>query len=363
MTKQIVWGAVSVLVLTSVAQADSISFQTFVTAGNIAGAESGSVEDNGTSSAIAFNYAGDKFVGSIYYDNQLYQTDLTGGTVTKFGAPLPDASSAVGEPVVGASLGLGGFATGDVFAGSSANTNIYHYSNSGTYLGTFVTLPSIAGDIRQIFFDPGSSFGGDMIVTTSTGRIYTVSSTGSYSLLASVGEDTEGMDIADSAWGPYAGDLLVSSEASGTIRLVSPGGVVTVVLNYGDFYAAETVSFIPLTLNGLDPLQGFYVANYNQNVQFAPALQFVTQGLLGDAIVTSEDGGSLAWDVHYTGSGFTQTAFTFTGNSIQQFEDGIFVSPQRINDVAAPEPATFVSIGAVLLLAGFRRKRMRGATR
>ncbi|MGB8886038.1 MAG: hypothetical protein WCC87_04900 [Candidatus Korobacteraceae bacterium] len=285
--------------------------------------------EGGNHATIAFNFAGNKFVGSVYVftdNNQLYSTDLTGGAVAQFGGPIPGAS---GEVVVGAALGVnqGSWNPGDIYAGSQANGQIYHFASTGGTPTLFVTLTSEV--VRQIFFDPGSSFHGNMLVTTHAGNIYQITNTGATSLLASVGEDTEGMDIATSAWGPYAGDLLVGSETSGTIRLISPSGQITVVLSAGSFPSAETISFVPLNLDANDPSQGFYVANYPNDIQFAPASNFTA--LLGDAIVTDEEGGSTAWDVHYNSAtgNFTKTPFTFIGNQITQFEDGIFVTSQR----------------------------------
>ncbi len=317
------WSAMLFLALSvSTHAADNINFRTFVSSSSIANAE------GGNHATIAFNFAGNKFVGSVYTgidNNQLYSTDLTGGTVTQFGRPIPGAS---GEVVVGAALGVnqGSWTPGDIYAGSQANGQIYHFANTGGTPTLFVTLTN--EEVRQIFFDPGSSFQGNMLVTTHAGNIYEITNTGAKSLLASVGEDTEGMDIATSAWGPYAGDLLVGSETSGTIRLISPSGQITVVGSVGEFPSAETISFVPLNLDANDPSQGFYVANYPNDIQFAPASNFTA--LLGDAIVTDETGGSTAWDVHYNSNGtFTKTQFTFTGNPITQFEDGIFVTSQR----------------------------------
>ncbi|HTA69002.1 MAG TPA: hypothetical protein VK776_12020 [Bryobacteraceae bacterium] len=345
MTKNLLCAAALLSAVSIGARAASIDFSTFVTSSSI-----GAVE-GGNTSTIAYNYAGNKFVGSVYFNNQLYQTSLTGGSVATFGAPLPESSSSVGEVVVAASLGQAGFASGDVYAGSGADGKIYQFNNDGSAQSLFATLPGGSGQVRQIFFDPGSSFGGDMLVTTTSGNIYKINSSGAASLVASVGEDTEGMDIATSAWGSFAGDLLVASENSGTVRLVSPTGVVTVVGSTGAFSGAETVSFVPLNLDATDPLQGFYVANYATNVQFAAASNFTS--LLGDAVVTDETGGSTMWDVHYNGSTFTITPFTFTGNRISQFEDGIFVTRQR-EVIGSPEPSSLLLVGSILLFFGLR---------
>lgn len=364
MNRPMLWLAVLTSAMTTGVNASTIDFTTFVPSSSISAAE------GGNTSAIAFNFAGDKFVGTVYFDNQLFQTNLSGGGVAKFGSPLPLSSGAVGEVVVGVSLGQAGFPTADVYAGSQANSSIYHYANGGGTPSLFATLPSTAGVVRQIFFDPGSSFGGNMLVTTSSGQIYKVDATGTPTLLANIGEDTEGMDIAPSSWGSYAGDLMVASEGSGSLRLVSPSGTVTVVNSRGSFPGAETVSAIPTNLDPTNPLEGFYVANYATNIQFAAGGQFVTQGILGDVIVTDEFGGSTAWDLHFNPgtATFTSTPFSFTGNAIIQFEDGIFVTGARITGTGGggstvPEPMSALLLCGGLLCVAAARRKIRPNTR
>ena len=337
------------------AQAAGITFTPFVTSSDINAAL-------GQTNTIGFNYAGNKFVGSVYYgpnNLQLYSTDLTGGNVQKFGSPLPTGS---GEPVLAASLGQSGFAQGDVYA-SGANANIYHYANAGGAPSLFATLPT--GNARQIFFDPGSSFGGNMIVSSDNGRIYTINSAGAVSLLANIGVDTEGMDIASSAYGQYAGSLLVASEGTGYINAITPMGAVTTLLSStgGNIRVsvAETLSVVPLNFGQSgNPLEGFYVANYPYDVQKAGNVtEFMPY--LGHAILTSEFGsGSTIWDLAYNGDVANTFTLTAIGALQYQSEDGIFVTAQRIGDLSVPEPAswTLMILGFGAVGSALRRRRL-----
>ena len=91
--------------------ANILNFSTFVSGPSIAAVVGGN-------STIGFAYAGNKFVGSVYFNPQLYATDLNGGNVVKFGAPEPVFTG--GETYVTSSLGIGGFGTRDVSTSTPA---------------------------------------------------------------------------------------------------------------------------------------------------------------------------------------------------------------------------------------------------
>jgi hypothetical protein len=325
---------------TTGANANTITFTTFVQGSDIAAAV-------GQTTTIAFNYTGTGFVGSVYpSNNQLYSTNLTGGNVMKFGSPI---SGFGGEIVIGVGLGQAGFARGAVYAGNGAGGQIDLVPASGSP-SVFATLPSGAGVVRQILFDPTGNFGHNMLVTSTSGQIYEINSAGTPTLLANIGADTEGMDIASTAFGPYSGWLLVSSEGTGLIHAISPGGVVNTLDSAANtpivLGEAETVSTVPANLGvSGNPVEGFYVANYPVDIQKAAASEFA--GLQGTAIVTGEFGSnSPVTDIAYdSGTGFYDT--TLVGNLPNQSEDGIFVTAER-QMLLIPEPSTWA-----MMLMGF----------
>jgi len=329
----------------------ALSFGDFVTSAAINAVE-------GQNQTIGFAYAGNKFVGSVYNginNNQLYTTDLGGGSVAKFGAPITGFG---GEIYVTASLGLGGFgANRDIYAGSETGGAVWRISNDGTSQAQFAGL-GIVGGVRSLAFDPYGLYGNQLIVATNQGNVYRVSNGGVATLLANVGEDAEGLSFAPQTFGTFAkGTLFVASENSGSLRAISAGGTITPVIGSGSAVAgiagAEMVSFVPLNLGSSgNPVEGFYAAAFPNNIQKAGASQFVP--FLGDAVITSETGHGV-FDVHFNGTTFVVTNI---GTFPAQPEDGIFVTADIVQN-PVPEPETYALMLAGLAAMGWATRRRR----
>jgi len=335
----------------------AVTFTPFVSQGDLASAL-------GNNATIGFAYAGDRFVGSVYFgtnNNQLYQTGLTGTPVTTFGAPIVATGNQVfnGEIYVTSSLGIGPFGSSrDIYAGSQSFGTVEHLSHDGTSQNTFVQ--GLVGGVRSIAFDPYGLYGFNMIVATSAGRVYVVDNAGTATQLATTNEDTEGISFAPQNFGtvPF-GTLVVASEGSGNLRAVSPGGVLSTITQIP---SAEMVSFVPLNLGSSgNPVEGFYAANFSVDVIKAPASDF--SAFLGDMIVTGETTHQVS-RVHF--NPITQLyEVSVIGVFPNQPEDGIFVTSDIINPgcrtdptlcppVATPEPGTlpllFLAVTGVVAL-------------
>ncbi len=167
---------------------------------------------------VGFAYAGNKFVGSIYVNGtgSLYSTDLAGGNAQPFAPSVSLTGTSSAEHFVSASFGLGGFPNGDIYAANGSS--ITHITNNGASSNIFVS--GLGGEVRGITFDQVGTFANDMLVTTTAGNVYKVTSSASASLLANVGEDVEGLDVAPlgNNFATFDGQLIVASEGSGMLR-------------------------------------------------------------------------------------------------------------------------------------------------
>lgn len=281
-----------------------------------------------TGGTIGFAFAGDKFVGSVQGDGLkvLYSTDLLGNNVQLF-APTVNLPASVwdGEHALAGSLGLGGFPPRDIYV--AAGNGVIHISQDGTKSNVFVS--GLLSGVTALRFDAVGTFGHDLLLATIEGQIYRVSSSGVPTLLASIGELVEGLDVVPlgAKFGSLDGQLIVTAEGSGLLRAIDWSGKVT-VLNSGNPITSgpESINFVPLNLGQSGTsVEGFYEAHYTPNIVKADGSEFAA--FKGDAIVSSEFGPVVS-RVHWNGTTFT---ITVIGANPGQAEDGIFVTPEMID--------------------------------
>jgi hypothetical protein len=279
----------------------------------------------------------------------LYQTNLTGGGVTTFAAPLVGFS---GEIFVASSFASGAFGANKIYAGAESGGSIVQIAHDGSSQSVFAS--GLVGGVRSIAFDPSGLYGNKMIVATSAGNIYEIDSLGGKTLLASVGQDTEGLSFAPQAFGPYAqGTLFVCSEGSGAVRAILPDGTFSTAFTVS---GAETISFVPLSIGvSGNPVEGFYGVNYPFDIQKAPASDFIPYA--GDAIVTDEFGHGI-YDVSMSGGGFAVNNIGFFPS---QPEDSIFVTADTVVGHGGGVPdggsTALLLLGGLGLLGGLARCR------
>ncbi len=319
-----------------------ISFTPFITGSQLISAVGGQTP-------IGLAYAGDRFVGSANYPggSQLYQSNLSGSSVTTFGAPLAGFS---GEIFVASSFVSGAFGSNQIYAGAESLGTIMRLAHNGSSQSVFAS--GLVGGVRSIAFDPSGLYGNNMIAATNAGNIYEINSLGIPTLLANVGADAEGLSFAPAAFGSYAkGTLFVCSEGSGAVRAVNPNGTFSTAFTVS---GAETISFVPLNIGvSGNPVEGFYGVNYPFDIQKASANQFVPYA--GDAIVTDEFGHGI-YNVSASGGGF---AVNNIGSFPSQPEDSIFVTADVVQSHGVPDGGSTLLLlaGAVSLLAGLARRR------
>ncbi len=338
-------GCLALLLLAAPALTASVTFTTFITGSDLISAVGGQTP-------IGLAYAGDRFVGSAAYPggNQLYQSNLTGTSVTKFGAPLVGFS---GEIFVASSFASGAFGSNKIYAGSEASNSVVQLAHDGSSQGVFAS--GLVGGVRSIAFDPYGLYGNNMIVATNAGRIYEVDGLGVATLLANVGQDSEGISFAPLDFGPFAkGTLFVCSEGSGAVRAILPDGTFSTAFTVS---GAETIAFVPLNIGASgNPVEGFYGVNYPFDIQKASASQFVPYA--GHAIVTDEFGHGI-YDVSADSGSFVVTNIGFFPS---QPEDSIFVTAESVivhGGGGVPDGASsaLLLLGSLGLLAGLARAR------
>jgi RHS repeat-associated protein len=196
----------------------------------------------------------------------------------------------------------GGFLEGEMLVGTGSPGTIARVSSDGSTIeDPWVVLPGEAGLLRgQLFLDRTGLYGGDLMVTTTAGNLWRVTSAGDATRIPATlqGGFLEGLaTVPDDPvkYGPWAGKILIGDENVDAIEAVDPqGNTTTTQLGI----RPEDIMVVPANENF------FGVDYFGGAVWGASASQFT--GLVGEILIAEENGGAL-WHVRWNGTSFDKT--------------------------------------------------------
>jgi RHS repeat-associated protein len=223
----------------------------------------------------------------------------------------------------GGGRSIGGFQAGEMFTGSGVGGVIVRISPDGTQvLNPWVRLPGENGLLRgQLYIDRTGIFGGDLIVATTTGNIWRVSSAGAASRLANVGVPPEGLITVPAdplRYGPWAGKIVTGSEDAARIFAIDTQGNVS-------FF---DLGIAPEHIKLATPNENYFGVDFaSQTLWGIPAPEL--SSMTGDLLIGEETPGNL-WQVHWNGSRFETTRIA----QVAQWE-GATMAPAGISQVTS----------------------------
>lgn len=178
---------------------------------------------------------------------------------------------------------VGGFSAGELFVGNGVDGQIVRISADGTVVDNpWVDLAGDANGLMRgsLYVDRTGVWGGDLIVATTAGELWRVTSAGSATLVASVGTHLEGLITVPDAplrYGPLAGTAIAGAEGSGLLYAFTPDGTVST------WSLGVNVEDIDLCGVG----ENFFGVNFGSSrILGAAALDFLP--MVGDILLTQE---------------------------------------------------------------------------
>jgi RHS repeat-associated protein len=196
----------------------------------------------------------------------------------------------------GTGMSLGGFHPGELFSGTGVPGVIARVAADGaTVQNPWVTLADETGLEGGLFIDRTGVFGGDLIVVTSSGGVWRVTSAGVATRIANLDTPLEGVttvpnDVAN--YGPWAGKILVGAKTQNALYAIDTQGAST---SYLIGVSPQDIRIIPAHENfyGIDPA--------GNKIWGAPDDSFA--GIIGDILIAQGSPGVLM-RVSWNGSAF-----------------------------------------------------------
>lgn len=178
----------------------------------------------------------------------------------------------------------GGFTVGDLFVGNGVDGQIVRITQNGaSVINPWVDLPGDNnGLIRgSLYVDRTGVFGGDLMVVTTNGEVWRITSAGVPTPLATItGVHLEGAAVVPdkpARFGPIAGRLIVGAEAVGLMYAFAPDG------SYDTYNLGVAVEDIDV----ISGKENFFGVNFGTSTLLgAEAAQW--EKMMGDVVLAQE---------------------------------------------------------------------------
>jgi hypothetical protein len=177
----------------------------------------------------------------------------------------------------------GGFETGELFVGNGVDGQIVRISADGsTVTNPWVDLPGTSNGLMRgsLYVDRTGVFGGNLIVATTSGQIWSVDALGNATQIASLGVHLEGLVTVPDAperYGPLAGTILAGAENEGLLWSVKPDGSAQ---SFSLGIRVEDIDIIP-------PYENFFGINFGTSSLIGVAGPSFLP-IAGDILLTQE---------------------------------------------------------------------------
>jgi len=280
---------------------------------------------------IEYHPPSNRMIVSVFYGNgqphnfEFVNTDGTREQFSNISGFTDEVYFAIARDE-GGGHNIGGFAAGEMFVGTGVPGVIARVSPDGaTVDNPWVTLPGETGLMRGMLqFDRTGTFDGDLIVTTTAGNVWRVTSAGAPTMLANLGGgDWEGLAVVPNdplRYGPWAGKIVVGDEGRDGVYTVDAAGEV----------ALTQIAIRPENIMIVPPNENFFGVDFGSaSVYGASASQF--KSMVGDVLIAEEFGGAL-WHVQWDGATFQKILLA----RVAQWEHTAF-GPAGISEIG---PAT-----------------------
>jgi hypothetical protein len=219
----------------------------------------------------------------------------TGGVPQNFDRILPDGMhlpfstySGMTEEVKIATArpgNPGGWESGTMFTGNGLDGEIVKVSPDGTQImNPWVSLPGDNNGLMRgsLYVDRTGIFGGDLIVATTAGEVWRISSAGvPVSIMPAAGVHLEGLIVVPNVpvrYGPLAGKIIAGAEEQGLLWVIDPSGTAT-QLDLG--VIVEDVDLVT-------PRENFFGVNYGTSRLLGATAENM-QPLVGDILLAQEN--------------------------------------------------------------------------